>query len=142
MSQDLEATKQWVRDFHTAGDSLDVNTWAKWLTDDATIVMGNNPPVQGRDNFTKAYSHQAGLLSSMYHELISVDVIENRVYDRAILTYEIKGDDSKEKIKIPSMVVLHRTEDKKISKLEVFSDPSPLMERVKAIMAAKAQAAA
>lgn len=40
------------------------------------------------------------------------------------------------------MVIIQRTEDQKIYRMEVFSDPSPLMIKVKTVMMAMAQAAA
>ncbi|EIM89966.1 NTF2-like protein [Stereum hirsutum FP-91666 SS1] len=142
MSQDNGAALEWLQKFHAAGDSLSVDAWTPWFTEDSIVSVGNNPTIQGRDNFLKLYAHQAHVLDLMKHDITHFDVVGDRIYHQTSITYKVKGDASGQTLNIPAISIVHRNGEQKIYKLEIYVDNTPLMAKVKEAMAAKAQASA
>lgn len=67
------------------------------------------------------------------------DVVGDRLYHQATLSYIVKGDREKEVIKISAFAIVHRhRESNKIYKLEIYNDPGPLMNKVDAVMSSSA----
>ncbi len=68
------------------------------------------------------------------------DVVDDTIYQAAEITYVVKGDQEKKEILVPGMAVFFRMpagdlEAGKIMSLDVFIDPSPLVERMKEVEA-------
>lgn len=68
------------------------------------------------------------------------DVVGDRLYHQTNITYKVKGDT--QNLNIPAISIVHRNAEQKIYKLEIYVDNTPLMAKVKEVMAAKAQAPA
>lgn len=64
----------------------------------------------------------------------TADVVGDRIYHQATLSYIVKGDPKKEVIKLNAFAIIHRNKNNKIYKLEIYNDPAPLMTRVQAVM--------
>lgn len=65
------------------------------------------------------------------YSLVSVDVVGDKVYQEATISYVVKGDETREKFTIPGLAVLHRTLDgKRVYQLDVYTDMSDVMKRI------------
>lgn len=70
------------------------------------------------------------------------DVVGDRVYNQTNIEYKVKGDTSEQTLNIPAVSIIHRNSEQKVYKLEIYVDNTPLMAKVKEVMAVKAQAPA
>jgi ketosteroid isomerase-like protein len=133
MSQSNEKALAWLKQFHTAGDSLNAERYIKeFYTEDAVLQFGNHPLIQGQQNLINMFKTQFGLLDMMKHEIGHIDVLPDRIYQYATISYKVKGDT--EVIKIPGLAVFHKTpEEQKIRRFDVFIDASPLTEKMKSV---------
>lgn len=66
------------------------------------------------------------------------DVVGDRLYHQTTLSYIVKGDPEKEIIKVSSIAIVHRNKSNKIYKLEIYNDPTPLLNKVNAVMSSSA----
>ena len=133
MSQSKHDALEWLKQFHTAGDSLNAeNSITQFYTEDAILQFGNNPLLQGRQNLIDMFKTQFERLDMMKHEIGHIDVLPDRIYQYAHISYRVKGDT--EVIKIPGFAVFHKTpQESKIRRFDVFIDTSPLVARMKAV---------
>ncbi len=132
MSQLKENALAWLKQFHAAGDSLNAEYITEFYTEDAVLQFGNNPLLEGRQNIVNMFKKQFGLFDMMKHEIGHIDVLPDRIYQYAVISYKVKGDT--EVIKIPGLAVFHKTpEERKIRRFDVFIDTSPLMAKMKSL---------
>lgn len=64
-------------------------------------------------------------LRSAIDTQITLDVVGNKIYQAARITYGVAGDPEDEKIPIDGFAVFHRRGDK-VELFEVFLNPAPL----------------
>jgi ketosteroid isomerase-like protein len=133
MSQLKEDALAWLKQFHAAGDSLNAErVITDFYTEDAVLQFGNNPLIQGRQNLIDMFKTQFGLLDMMKHDIGHIDVLPDRIYQYAQISYKVKGDT--EVISIPGLAVFHKKpEERKIRRFDVFIDTSPLIEKMKKV---------
>jgi len=62
-----------------------------------------------------------------------IDVVENRIYNKAKIIVSVAGDPEVQKFALGSLSVFHLTSDQLISKLEVYIDMSAVIARYMAI---------
>jgi ketosteroid isomerase-like protein len=133
MSQLKEDALVWLKQFHAAGESLNAErVITDFYTEDAILQFGNNPLIQGRQNLIDMFKTQFGLLDMMKHDIEHIDVLPDRIYQYAQISYKVKGDS--EVISIPGLGVFHKKpEERKMRRFDVFIDTSPLIEKMKKV---------
>lgn len=133
MSSLKENALAWLKQFHTAADSLNAEFYIKeFYTDEAVLQFGNYPIIQSQKDLIKLFKDQFSRLDMMKHEIGHIDVLPDRIYQYANISYKIKGDN--EVIKIPGLAVFHKTpEEQKIRRFDVFIDTSPLTTKMKSL---------
>lgn len=133
MSQLKENALKWLKQFHAASDSLNAEFWIKeFYTENAVLQFGNNSLIQGHEDLINMFKSQFALLDMMKHEVEHIDVLPDRIYQYAHISYKVKGDS--EVIKIPGLAVFHKTpEEEKIRRFDVFIDSSPLITKLKSV---------
>jgi len=131
MSKLKENAFAWLKQFHAAGDSLNAEFYIKeFYTEEAVLQFGNHPLIQGHQNLIDLFKSQFARLDMIKHEIEHIDVLPDRIYQYAHVSYKIKGDN--EVIKIPGLAVFHKTpEERKIRRFDVFIDTSPLTTKMK-----------
>jgi hypothetical protein len=78
------------------------------------------------------FKQQFGLLDMMKHEIGHIDVLPDRIYQYASISYKVKGDT--EVIRIPGLAVFHKTpEERKMRRFDVFIDNSPVLAEMKSV---------
>jgi hypothetical protein len=95
------------------------------------LKFGNNPPLVGRENIIKMFETQFQVIETMHHDVVDVDVLPDKIYQSAFISYTVKNDPEHKKIKIPGMAVFHKkVNEEYITAFDVYLDPSPLQERI------------
>ncbi|KAI8577486.1 hypothetical protein K450DRAFT_212779, partial [Umbelopsis ramanniana AG] len=134
-------TLRWLQGFHAASDSLDSTEFVQnYFTEDAVVQFGNNPVVKAHGPFIEIQSQRLKVLESMSHEVVSFDILPDKIYQVASVTYKVKNDPSGEAIVIPGLAVFYKAlEDSKINRFEVYIDISPVFKRAQEIAAVASQ---
>lgn len=136
MEDQTAISLQWLLDFHTTGDSLNAKMWVtRFYTEDCELYFSGQPVVKGHDAIIALFEQQFALLESMQHEIHHFDVLPDRIYQEASISYIVKGDPEKRTVKLLGLAVFGKAlgEDK-MRFFRVYLDPTPLRERIQAVI--------
>jgi len=130
-NEDIEKSKEWVREFFRVFDSFDCIKWCEQFYKQDTIVyFCNKPPMQGCDEIRTHFQKEQRLLKNMRHQIEHIAVLTDRIYVQNDTTYVVKNDPDKEiKIKSSCVFLMNIGEDKPTS-IHVYLDPTPLIEPI------------
>ncbi|KAL1695120.1 hypothetical protein GGG16DRAFT_45869 [Schizophyllum commune] len=146
MSSNYETLQQkateWMRKFHSTSDSMVAEPWVDtFWTSDGVLQFSNVPEVAGRDAIVEFFNSQFPHLERMKHSIVSLDVISNKIYLRATISYRAKGDPERKDVTIPGFAVCFFPNEltvdggfDKMSRFEVYLDSTPLQERIAVAM--------
>ncbi|KAH6715159.1 hypothetical protein BKA61DRAFT_347630 [Leptodontidium sp. MPI-SDFR-AT-0119] len=126
-----EDITEWVKSFHRASDSLTTTDLGKYYTKNGSLKFANNELLVGLDAINTFFGTTFPLLSSMKHEIVNLDVIDNKIYQTCTITYTVKDDPQNRTIKILAMGVFHlvpgadfKSGEPIIERFDVFLDGS------------------
>ncbi|KAG8743222.1 hypothetical protein FRC10_000223 [Ceratobasidium sp. 414] len=122
----LVKEEDWLLRFTEAMDSLDLDRWSTFWTDDVFCQFGNAPRQEGKAAMIKFFEPQLKLVDRITHTFT------------ALVTYEVKGDQQGRKITVPALAVIHKRQgEEKISGLETYGDTTTMKEVVEEVMSGK-----
>ncbi|KAG8706380.1 hypothetical protein FRC08_001105 [Ceratobasidium sp. 394] len=136
----LVKEEEWLLRFTEAMDSLDLNRWSTFWTDDVFCQFGNAPRQEGKTAMIKFFEPQLKLVDSLTHTILRCyyDTTSGIIYQTGLMTYEVKGDQQGRKITMPALAVIHKQQGKEtISGLEVYADTTPMKEVAQEVMSSK-----
>ena len=77
------------------------------------------------------FEKQFQVIETMNHEVGEVDVLPEKIYQSALITYTVKNDPERKKITLSGMAVFHKKiNEAYLTAFDVYLDPSPLQERI------------
>jgi ketosteroid isomerase-like protein len=132
-TEEIEATRAWVRDFYNGSNSSDINSWiTQFYQSNAVLNFGNSPSLKGHEEIVSFFEKQRTILSSTKHDILHVDVFSDRIYVQQKDTFIVKNDSEENEIEIKAVVVIWKNVDENnLSSMDVYLDPTPLKERIK-----------
>ncbi|CAF0828826.1 unnamed protein product [Adineta ricciae] len=130
--EQIEASQAWVYRFYRLFDSLEVDQWIEeFYNPDSVVHFGNFPPMEGAEVLRAHFKRQNAQLLSMRHDLKHIDVFPDRIYVQNEATFVVKNDPERKEIKFPAVCLFWKNiNEKKSSTIDVYLDPSPLLERL------------
>lgn len=130
-----DAGSAWVRAFYDSLDSnsLDVDRWlAKFFHADA-VLMHSNLPVRNGHAQIREYVQEQFDRTTGRHLVKHVDVIGDRMYVECEDVRVVKNDPEQKELRLKELVVFRkRMDEDKLAAMEIYSDATPLVERIKA----------
>ncbi|CAF0729398.1 unnamed protein product [Adineta steineri] len=131
-NEQIEASKTWVYDFYKAFDSLDLDRWLpEFHKADITLNLGNLPTMKGLEAMHEHFERQNPQLLSMRHTMKNIDVFADHIYAQNEATFIVKNDPEHKEIKIQAICLFWKNiNEKKASAIDVYFDPSALIERI------------
>ncbi|BGP20539.1 hypothetical protein JCM10213_003803 [Rhodosporidiobolus nylandii] len=137
--------KEWLKQLDIASDSLDISSWERFFQPDAIARLGNSPELRGWAEIQAALMPVLSSLSLMKHTVVHTTFVppEGVVYHSCLVSYKVKGDETDEQFDLPALAVISKelgTQEWQLSRFEVFNDLSPVLLRVKEVMAKEAAA--
>ncbi|KAG8768041.1 hypothetical protein FRC12_005870 [Ceratobasidium sp. 428] len=136
----LVKEEDWLSRFMEAMDSLDLNRWSEFWTDEIFCQFGNAPKQEGKETVIKFFEPQLKVVQSLTHRILrcSYDTTRGIIYQTTLLTYEVKGDQQSRKITVPGLAVIHKQPaEEKTSGMEIYVDTTPMKEVVKEVMSSQ-----
>ncbi|MBH0776337.1 nuclear transport factor 2 family protein [Nocardia bovistercoris] len=116
----------WLGDYYACADSLQLDNYVERHSLDASVVFGNSPPANGREEIAAAVGGLFAILSGMRHERREAWLVDdgNTALVEAIVHYTTTGGST---IALPGFSVLQRVpETGLIRSLRVYVDMAPL----------------
>ena len=126
------AAHAWLTDFHAIGDSLDPKaSVAKFYTEDCVMQFPGLPQLKGHTEILNFFERQFLLLESMKHTITHFDVLPDRIYQEATISYVVKGDSEKKPVEVQGIAMFGKgVNEDKMSFFTVYLNPAPLQERI------------
>jgi len=84
-------TPAWVQTLFRALDAFDADTFASFLTDDATFVFANAEPVRGRQTIRDYVAQFFTSIAAIRHDLIETWTVPDAVISRGTVIYTRHG---------------------------------------------------
>ncbi|UJR32784.1 hypothetical protein I4U23_020246 [Adineta vaga] len=130
--EQIEESQAWVYKFYRSFDSLEVDPWLEeFYKPDTVVNFGNFPPMNGIEVMRAHFKQQNSQLLSMKHRMKHIDVFADRIYAQNEATFIVKNDPEHKEIKLQAVCLFWKNiNEKTATSIDVFLDPSPLLERI------------
>lgn len=133
-AEQIEAGKKWTKTFYDVfnSDAFNIERWVtEFYQPDAILKQGIQPPIKGHKEIVARLEedHKQRLGR---HVVKHIDVVSDRIYVRLDGIFIQKNDPEQKEITLQALVVLgKKVDENKLSSIDIFLDPSPLIERIK-----------
>ncbi len=113
---------EWIHDYYRAVDTMDMDGYLAWHTDDVRFRFGNGPTTTGKEAIREGLSQFWGMIAGLRHEFVQVWDTDDATILEATTVYTRK--DSSE-VGIPVTTILRRRGDL-VADIRIFIDLAPL----------------
>lgn len=107
------------------GNNMDDKGFSDQFTEDATIRMGNMPPIHGKANLAAFSKELSNSVNSMHYEIVSVEETPNFIVWQCMTTIQRKNDCVT--ITFPECHILRREGDK-LKEVQVYADTTSILD--------------
>jgi len=114
--------QHWFADLYASIDAMNLDAFAAGLTPDAEVIVGNNPPMTGRQAAREGIGGFFSTIAGIRHTI--TNVVEND----AVTVMEAKVDYTRkdgQTVTVPSVTVLERQGDL-VKSLRIYVDVAPV----------------
>ncbi|MBA2677851.1 MAG: nuclear transport factor 2 family protein [Ktedonobacteraceae bacterium] len=112
----------WVRAYYAAVDSMNMESYLAYHTDDVRFRLGSTPTTTGKEPVKAGLNHLWGALESLRHEMTGVWIVDNIAIVEADITYTLKSGKA---VILPAVTVL-RTEGDLVNDVRINMDINPV----------------
>jgi ketosteroid isomerase-like protein len=120
------ADLDWVKNYFADVDTLDVDRFLSWLTDDIVVQWANADPYVGKEQVGGAIGGFYEFIDGMQHELLQVyRGLDGEAIAEANVFYTRKDG---QRVRVRAMTAL-RQAGELISELRVYLDTAPVFEQ-------------
>jgi hypothetical protein len=114
--------KPWYSDMYANVDAMRLDEFVAGLTPDVEVVVGNNPPMKGRQAVKEGIGHFWSTIAGLKHRFVNVVEGQGMTFLEAKVDYRRK--DGRE-ITVPAVTVLERNGDL-VKSLRIYLDVAPV----------------
>jgi ketosteroid isomerase-like protein len=114
--------KHWFSDLYANVDAMRLEEFAAGLAPDVEVVVGNNPPMKGRQAAKEGIGHFFSTIQGLKHNVVNVVEGNGLTFLEAKVDYLRK--DGRE-ITVPVVTVLERKGDL-VKSLRIYFDVAPV----------------
>ena len=112
----------WFSDFYDSIDAMNLDAFAKGLAPDAEVVVGNNPPMQGREAAKEGVGYFFSTIAGIKHNITNVVEGDGVTVMEARIDYTRKDGN---KVTVPAVTILER-HDNLVKSLRIYVDVAPV----------------
>src|SRR6478672_11469066 len=119
----------WITDYYADVDAMRLQSYVDRHTDDAEVIFANNPPAVGKQAIGEATGGFFSMIGSLRHERRNLWFVNdgNTAVLEALVHYTTKGG---AQVTVPTVSLLDRAADGRVSSLRIHIDLGPLFERI------------
>ncbi len=127
INQLSEKAFQWYLGYLNTIDNRDIKSYTSYLSDDCTLQINNNPPVNGKDQITKQLTSLWTSFNRNGHELLNIYGIDSAFSSEIVNHFTLS--DGKE-ITVNAVGYLDRNEQGLLTSVRLYADFSPLISKM------------
>jgi len=127
INQLSEKAFQWYLGYLNTIDNRDINSYGKYLSDDCTMQINNNPLINGKDQII---NHLISLWASYKedaHDLLNIYGTDSSISSEIVNHFTLR--DGKE-ITINAVACTDRNEEGILTSVRLYADFSPLFSKM------------
>jgi hypothetical protein len=112
----------WFADLYASIDTMNLERFAEGLTQDAQVIVGNNPPMNGRQAAKDGIGGFFSTIAGIKHNITNV------VESNGVTVMEAKVDYLRKdgnKVTVPAVTILERSGDL-VKSLRIYVDVAPV----------------
>ena len=114
--------KHWFSDLYASVDAMRLDDFVAGLTPDVEVVVGNNPPMKGRQAAKEGIGYFFSTINGIKHHFVNVAESKGLTFLEANVEYLRKDGKS---VTIPVVTVLERNGDL-VKSLRIYFDVAPV----------------
>lgn len=114
--------KHWFSDFYASIDAMRLDEFAAGLTPDVKVVVGNNPPMIGRQAAKDGIGYFFSTIDGIKHHVLNVVENDGLTVLEANVDYLRKDGKT---VTVPSVTVLER-DSELVKSLRIYIDVAPV----------------
>ena len=114
--------KHWFSDLYSSIDAMRLEEFAAGLAPDVEVVVGNNPPMRGREAVKEGIGHFWSSIGGLKHNFVNVAEANGLTFLEAKVDYLRK--DGKQ-VTVPVVTVLER-KGELVRSLRIYFDIAPV----------------
>ena len=114
--------KHWFSELYASIDAMRLDEFAAGLAPDVTIVVGNNPAMNGRQAAKDGIGYFLSTIDGIRHHLVNVAESNGLTFLEANVEYLRKDGKT---VTIPAVTVLERSENL-VKSLRIYFDVAPV----------------
>lgn len=114
--------KYWFSDMYDSIDAMRLDEFAARLAPDVTLVVGNNPAMNGREAAKQGIGHFWSTIAGLKHHMVNVAETGGLTFLEANVEYLRKDGRS---VTVPAVTVLERNGDL-VKSLRIYIDVAPV----------------
>lgn len=112
----------WAKDYYAAVDSMDLEKFAAYHTEDARLRFSNAPRAEGKQALMDGISHFWETINGLRHDFVEVWEEDDTTIVEASITYTRKDD---RQVVVPCTTILRKDGDL-ARDVRIFIDVSPV----------------
>lgn len=113
---------QWLRDYFTDVDAMDLEAYIAHHTDDVVVTFGNNPSAEGKEQVRGAIGNFWETIQGLDHRFVDVFEDGDSTVLEEVVTYT-RNDGAV--VDVPGASLFHRTGGK-VDRLSIYIDLAPV----------------
>ena len=114
--------KHWFADLYASIDAMNLDEFAAGLTEDAEVIVGNNPPMSGRQAAKEGIGGFFSTIAGLKHNITNVVEGHGMTVMEARIDYLRKDGN---KVTVPAVTILERSGDR-VKSLRIYVDVTPV----------------
>jgi len=114
--------EHWFSGLYASIDAMRLDEFTANLAPDVSVVVGNNPPMNGRQAAKEGIGYFFSTIGGIKHHLVNVAEIDGLTFLEANVEYIRKDGKT---VTIPAVTVLERSENL-VKSLRIYLDVAPV----------------
>jgi ketosteroid isomerase-like protein len=114
--------QHWFSDLYANVDAMRLDEFAAGLTPDVEVVVGNNPPMKGRQAVKEGIGYFFSTIAGLKHHFVNVVEGQGLTFLEAKVDYQRKDG---RQVTVPVVTVLERNGEL-VKSLRIYFDVAPV----------------
>lgn len=114
---------EWYLSYLNALDSMDIERYAEFLSEDCVLIMNNSEPLEGKESLLEGLSQYWKFFSGLEHNLLNIYGTDSSFMLEALNHYTRLDGDA---VTLRAVALTDRNDEGKVTSVRLFTNTDPL----------------